>query len=457
MTDTNADLAALDAAHNLHPWNQMQGAPERRVIVKGDGLLLWDDQGNRYLDAVGGLWCTQIGLGRSEMAQTIADQAQRLAFSSTFVDMSNGPAARLVAKLAELAPGDLNRVHLTTGGSTALDSAFRMVVYAQTAMGRPDKTHVIARQHSYHGSTFAAMSLGMRDGDRAPEFRYLSDGISHVHAPHQYRPPEGCEGDLTDWLVAEFEAEIDRIGPDRVGAFFAEPIQASGGVLVPPDDYLARMKQVCDRHDILLVADEVVTAFGRLGHWFASEDVYGVIPDIICCAKGLSSGYQPIGALIFSDQIWDAMASEDRWYTSGFTYSGHPVACAAALKNIEIIEREGLLENALKMGALFQDALAPLADLPLVGDVRGKALIGCVEFVANKATKALLPDAVDIGHLIADAAEARGLMVRPIGHLNVMSPALTIDELQISFIAETLENVIKTVADDLTRQNITLD
>ncbi len=457
MTDTNADLAALDHAHNLHPWNQMQGSTDRRVIVKGDGLLLWDDQGNRYLDAVGGLWCTQIGLGRTEMAQAIGDQAQRLAFSSTFVDMSNGPAALLVAKLAELAPGDLNRVHLTTGGSTALDSAFRMVAFAQASMGRPGKTHVIARQHSYHGSTFAAMSMGMRDGDRAPEFRYLSDGISHVNAPHQYRPPDGAEGDLTDWLVAEFEAEIDRIGADRVGAFFAEPIQASGGVLVPPDDYLRRMKEVCDRHDILLVADEVVTAFGRLGHWFASESVYDVIPDMICCAKGLSSGYQPIGALIFSDRIWEAMASEDRWYTSGFTYSGHPVACAAALKNIEIIEREELLANALTMGDVFQSALAPLADLPLVGDVRGKVLLGCVEFVANKVTKALLPDEIDIGHRIADAAEGQGLMVRPIGHLNVMSPALTIDELQISFIAETLETVIKTVADDLTRLRFKLD
>ena len=247
------------------------------------------------------------------------------------------------------------------------------------------------------------------------------------------------------------------MGADRVGAFFAEPIQASGGVLVPPDDYLRRMKEVCDRHDILLVADEVVTAFGRLGHWFASESVYDVIPDMICCAKGLSSGYQPIGALIFSDRIWEAMASEDRWYTSGFTYSGHPVACAAALKNIEIIEREELLANALTMGDVFQSALAPLADLPLVGDVRGKVLLGCVEFVANKVTKALLPDEIDIGHRIADAAEGQGLMVRPIGHLNVMSPALTIDELQISFIAETLETVIKTVADDLTRLRFKLD
>lgn len=453
---TNLDLAALDRAHNLHPWTQFAD-DSRRVIVRGEGVHLWDDQGRRYLDAVGGLWCTQIGLGRAEMAEAIADQARKLAFSSTFVDLSNEPAALLVAKLAELAPGDLNRVHLTTGGSTAIDSAFRMVAFAQAAMGRPGKTHVIARQHAYHGSTFAAMSVGMRDGDRAPEFQYMRDGISHVHAPHAYRPPEGCTGDLTDWLVAELEDEIARVGPDRVGAFFAEPIQASGGVIVPPEDYLRRMKAVCERHDILFVADEVVTAFGRLGHWFASESVYGVVPDMICCAKGLSSGYQPIGALIFSDRIWEAMAAEDRLYTSGFTYSGHPVTCAAALKNIEILEREDLLTNALSVGETFQDALRGLTDLPLVGDVRGKCLIGCAEFVSNKATKALFPDTVDIGHRVAAEAETHGLMVRPVGHLNVMSPALTISPQDIGFIMEKLELSIRNVADDLTRAHVGLD
>lgn len=453
---TNLNLAALDRAHNLHPWTHFAD-DSRRVIVRGEGVHLWDDQGRQYLDAVGGLWCTQIGLGREEMAEAIAAQARKLSFSSTFVDLSNEPAALLVAKLAELAPGDLNRVHLTTGGSTAIDSAFRMVAFAQAAMGRPEKTHVIARQHAYHGSTFAAMSVGMRDGDRAPEFRYLTEAVSHIHAPHAYRPPEGCDGDLTDWLVAEFEAEIARVGPDRVGAFFAEPIQASGGVIIPPDDYLRRMKAVCESHDILFVADEVVTAFGRLGHWFASESVYGVVPDIICCAKGLSSGYQPIGAMIFSDRIWDAMASEDRWYTSGFTYSGHPIACAAALKNIEILEREDLLAHALRVGEAFQSGLRGLADLPMVGDVRGKCLIGCVEFVADRVSKALFPDEIDIGHRVASAAERAGLMVRPVGHLNVMSPALNISHENIEFIMVTLEKAIRTVADDLTRSYVKLD
>ena len=449
-------LSEVDRRHTLRPWTSFEQVAREGplVIVRGEGNRLWDAEGRDYLDAVGGLWCTNIGLGRREMAEAIAEQAERLAFSSTFVDMTNDPSARLSAKLAEIAPEGMTHVHQTTGGSTALDSAFRMAQFAQTALGRPEKTHMIARQSAYHGSTYAAISLGLRDGDRAPEFQFKTDTIHHISAPNTYRRPDGLnEEEFTDQLVAEFEAKIEEIGADRVAAFFAEPVQASGGLLVPPDDYLRRMHKVCQANDILFVADEVVTAFGRLGHWFASEDVYGVKPDIICTAKGLSSGYQPIGAVIFSDEIWQAMAAESsRWYTSGFTYSGHPVACAAALKNIEIIEREGLLERSRRMAPILADRLGELGNLPLVGNVRSAGLMACVESVADKTTKALLPDELDIGHRISAAAEARGLLVRPLGHLNVMSPALTISESEIEFIADTLEAAIVEVTDQLTRE-----
>ena len=256
-----------------------------------------------------------------------------------------------------------------------------------------------------------------------------------------------------DYLVAEFEAKIAEIGAENVGGFFAEPIQASGGVIMPPAGYLSRMAQICRDHEILFVADEVVTGFGRLGHWFASKDEFGAQPDIICCAKGLSSGYQPIGAVIFSDRIWAAFEG-DRWYASGFTYAGHPVACAAALKNIEIMERESLLQHAAQVGAYFEDRLAVLHDLPLVGDVRGRKLMMCVENVADKATKALLPDELDVGKRISNAAEARGLMVRPMGHLNVMSPPLVISEAQIDFVADVLKDAITDVTDQLVREAV---
>ncbi|MEM0946677.1 MAG: aminotransferase [Pseudomonadota bacterium] len=457
MTNLSAQaLADMDRAHALHPWTHFDSF--RRdgpmVISRGEGCYLWDADGRRYLDAVGGLWCTNIGLGRREMAQAIAEQAEKLAFSNTFVDLTNDPAAMLAARLAELAPSGLSRVHFTTGGSTAIDSAYRLAQYAQSAMGRPDKTHVIARRRSYHGSTYVSMSIGLRDGDRVPEFVYKTDDIHHISAPFIRRPAD--EAAETARLVAEFEAKIAEVGADRIAAFFAEPIQASGGVIVPPEGYLKAMREVCRAHDILFVADEVVTGFGRLGHWFASEGYFGIDPDIVCVAKGLSSGYQPIGAVLFSDDLWQAMAGADRWFTNGFTYAGHPVACAAALKNIEIMEREGILANARTVGAYFQSRLEQLNSLPIVGETRGAALIACVENVADKSTMRMLPDEIDIGKRISDAAEARGLMVRPMGHQNVMSPPLVITEEQVDFTVDTLALAIGEVTDALVRDGVRL-
>ncbi|PWE34248.1 aminotransferase [Maritimibacter sp. 55A14] len=456
--DAARELWEMDRAHALHPWQHFENFEREGALVidRGSGCHLWDANGGKYLDAVGGLWCTNIGLGRREMAEAIAEQVERLAFSNTFVDVTNAPAARLSAKLAELAPGDLNHVHFTTGGSTAIDSAYRMVQYYQTCAGHPEKTQVIARDHSYHGSTYIAMSIGKRPGDQVPEFRYKQEGIHHVSVPNYYRAPEGMsEAEFCDHLVAEFEAKIAEIGPEKVGGFFAEPIQASGGVIVPPEGYLKRMWEVCQRHGILFIADEVVTAWGRLGHWFSSLDEFGVQPDIVCTAKGLSSGYIPIGALIYSDRIHAAMQG-DRWFTSGFTYAGHPVGCAAALKNIEIIEREDLLAHAAEVGTYFETRLKALEELPIVGQVRGRKLMMCVENVADKATKRLLPDELDIGRRISDTCEEMGLMVRPMGHLNVMSPPLVITRDEVDFVAETLGRAIAKVTDALVADGVRL-
>jgi adenosylmethionine-8-amino-7-oxononanoate aminotransferase len=449
-------LWQMDRRHQLHPWTNFGPFEEAGslVMTRGDGCYLWDAAGRRYLDAVGGMWCTNVGLGRRELAQAMADQAEKLAFANSFVDVTNDPSARLAAELAALAPGDLNRVHFTTGGSTAVDTAVRLVWYYQSCRGQPQKTDIVARDHSYHGSTYLTQSVGKRPGDRVEEFRYKQSGIHHLTAPNPYRRPEGMtEAQFCDALVAEFEDLIARVGADRIGGFIAEPIQASGGVIVPPDGYFRRMAEVCRRHDILVIADEVVTAFGRLGHWFASEAEFGVIPDVITCAKGLTSGYIPLGAMIFSDRIWDAMADTgDRWFTSGFTYSGHPVSCAVGLKNLEIITREGLLENAATVGDYFTAELKRLEDLPLVGQVRGRRLMVCVENVADKATKTPLPDGVNESKRISDAAEAMGLMVRPIGHLNVMSPPLTITRAEVDFVVDTLAAAIRKVTDELVRE-----
>ena len=456
QTLSNATPWAMDHDHAVHPWVNF-GSFEKDgsiVLTKGEGCHLWDASGNRYFDAIGGMWCTNIGLGRAEMAEAIGAQAMKLAFTNYFCDVTSDTTAMLAGKIASLAPGDLNRVFFTTGGSTAVETAVRTVAFYHHCKGNPLKTGIVARENSYHGSTYLTQSVGKRNGDRVEEFRYQSEGIYHLSSPYLYRRPSHMtEAQFCDHLIAEFEALIAREGADRIGGFIAEPIQASGGIIVPPEGYLKRMWEVCQRHDILFIADEVVTSFGRLGHWFASWDEFGVMPDMIATAKGLTSGYVPLGAMIMSDRIWDVMAAGGhRWFTTGFTYSGHPVSCAAALKNIEIMQREDLLGNAARVGSYFETRLAELSALPIVGDVRGRKLMLCVESVADKATKAVLPDEANESKRISDAAEAMGLMVRPLGHLNVMSPALTITEAEVDFVVETLGKAITKVTDDLVRE-----
>jgi adenosylmethionine-8-amino-7-oxononanoate aminotransferase len=380
------------------------------------------------------------------MADAIAAQVRDLAYANPFVDMTNVPSVQLAARLAELAPGDLNHVFFTCGGSTAIDATFRLVQFYQHALGRPEKRGILSRIDAYHGTTFASVSIGGKPGDRIPGFDYLDDRILHLSSPNHYRFGAGrTEQEFADDLVAEFESAIDRMGgPDKVAAFFGEPIMGSGGVIVPPADYLQRIWQLCRDNDILYVSDEVVTAFGRLGEWFASDSMFGIQPDVITVAKGLTSGYLPLGASIFSDRIFDVIAEEGhgRYFAVGYTYSGHPVSCAAGLKNIEIIEREGLLEHVKRIGPYFMERLAELRDLPMVGDVRGSHLMACVEFVADQATKELYPEELDVGKLVANACEPRGLIVRPMVNLNVMSPPLIIDESDVDAIVATLRDAI---------------
>lgn len=450
------DLIALDRDHFLHPWQVFDTYRHDGPlpIESGAGCYLYDADGNSYLDAVGGLWNVQLGWGREELVEAIADQARRLAYSSMFTDMTHVPAVELAVLLAEMAPGRLDHVFFGTGGSVAIDTAYRLMQYYQSCRGKPEKHHVIALDYAYHGSTYAAMSIGGKKSDHPPEFRYITDTIHHLTAPRIYRAPDQMnEAEFCDFLVAELEAKIDEIGPENVGAFFAEPIQGAGGVNVPPKGWHRRMWEVCLANDVLYVSDEVVTGFGRLGRWFASSDVFDIEPDMIVCAKGITSGYQPLSATIFSDEIWDVISAENsgRVFANGYTYSGHPVACAAALKNIEIMDREGVLAHVRDVGPYFQDQLATLADLPIVGDVRGSHLMACVEFVADQATKRTFPDELDIGRIVSRHADESGLIVRPIGHLNVMSPPLVITREEVDIVVSKLRDATIAAMADLQR------
>lgn len=449
----NKRLIESDKAHYMHGYHAFDEHRQHGSlnITQGDDAYIRDAQGQQYLDAVGGMWCTNIGLAREEMAQAIAEQTRQLAYSNSFCDMANDRAIQLSEKLAELAPGDLDRVFLTTGGSTAVDTAIRLVHYYQNCRGKHEKKQIITRINAYHGSTYLTMSLGGKQADRPEEFDFLTDGIHHLSCPNFYRAPEGVnEAEFLDGLVAEFENKILEIGPERVGAFLAEPIMGSGGVIIPPAGYHRRMWEVCQRHDVLYISDEVVTSFGRLGHFFASEAEFDIQPDIITTAKGLTSGYQPLGACIFSERIWEVIAEPGagRCFSHGFTYSGHPVACAAALKNIEILEREALLPRAREVGRYFEQRLRTLEDLPIVGEVRARCFMACVEFVADKTTRMLFPEALNIGEWVHLRAQKRGLLVRPIVHLNVMSPALTLTHEQVDFVVDVLrESILETLED----------
>jgi adenosylmethionine-8-amino-7-oxononanoate aminotransferase len=401
------------------------------------------------------MWCVNAGYGRKEIAETMAEQALQLCYTTTFVDITNAPAAELAAKLASLAPKGLNHVAFATSGSCGVDTAIRLAHYYQSRRGETNRKYIISRKNSYHGSTYLGMTVGLRDGDQSPHFRYVNDLVHHLSAPYPYRRPEGMSlEEFSDFLVDEFARKIETLGARNIAAFIAEPAQASGGVTMPPPNYLPRMRKLCSENGILFIADEVVTAFGRLGHMFASEAEFGIVPDIIVTAKGLTSGYIPLSAVIYSDQVHEVISAPDAdaWFTHGYTYSGHPVACAVALKNIEIIERENLLGNAAEVGDYLEARLAELAPLPIVGDVRGRRLMMCIEYVGDKKTKQKLPDEVNISKRISNECEAHGLLVRPIGHLDVLSPPLIITKTQVDFIVDTLSAAIRKVTDELVRE-----
>ncbi|NOX49424.1 MAG: aminotransferase [Gammaproteobacteria bacterium] len=455
------ELWSIDKNHHLHSYtfpDSFNSEGCKYVLTKSEGVYLEDSEGNRYLDAVGGMWCTNIGLGRKEMATAVAEQIEKLTYATSFIDVTYEPVAKLAAKLAKIAPSNINHVFFTTCGSTAIDSAYRMILFYQNARGKRQKKHIISLNESYHGTTYLAMSIGGKKSDHGPDFDHITDTIHHISCPNYYRAPVGMgEAEYLDFLVDELENKILEVGSDKVAAFFAEPIMGSGGVVVPPAGYHRRTWEICKKYDVLYVADEVVTSFGRVGHWFSSEDLFSIQPDIITTAKGITSGYIPLGAMMYSDDIHKVISEEGhgRCFSVGYTYSGHPVACAAALKNIEIIENENLFDNVNNVGTYFEQRMkSELADLPLVGDVRGIKLMMCVEFVANKETREEFADEVGIGSLVSKQASARGLFVRPIGHLNVMSPSLILTREQADTIIDTLRDSIVATYEQLLEDGI---
>jgi adenosylmethionine-8-amino-7-oxononanoate aminotransferase len=452
---TQADaqrLWQMDRDHFIHPYTDFSVFQEEgsQIIQRASGVHVADADGRDYLDAIAGLWCVNIGHGREEMADAIRDQVVKMQYYNPFGHSTNEPAALLADKLAQLAPGTLNHVFFSTGGSTANDVAARLAHYYFEIQGKPAKKHIISRNDAYHGSTYFAANLTGIEGTKIGFNRIAEDIIQHVSAANCYRAPEGMdEAAYCDHLVLELEERIEQLGADNVAAFFAEPIMGAGGVLVAPAGYHQRIQAVCKANDILFIADEVVTAFGRLGEWFASDTIYNTQPDMIVSAKGISSGYIPLGATLISDEMYAVISKpqvEGGALTMGFTYSGHAVACAAALKNIEIMERENLCQHVRDTGPSLLKHLQCLRELPTVGDVRGSHYMVGIELVANKATKQGFDGTVGAAQRVFKRCLGRGLIIRPVGNVIVLSPPLIFTEAHCQQVATTLYDSINETA-----------
>ena len=457
---TNLGTEQLQEKDNrfIHPWQEIKGigTTKRTVIKKAEGIYLHDSDGNKMIDGPAGMWCVNVGYGRTEIADAIRDQALEMPYCSPWSETS-APAAILADKLAEISPGDLNNVFLTNSGSTAVDSALRFVMFFNNVLGRPEKKHIISRHKAYHGSTFLSSSAAGKERDKS--FMDTNTELFHfISDPKPYVRPEGMSvDDWLEFLVKEFEDKILDLGADKVAASIGEPLLASGGVSVPPKGYHKRFLEVCRKHDVLYISDEVVTAFARLGHWFSSEEVFDIVPDIITTAKGLTSGYQPLGAALISDRVMSQIQGDDApdsYFSNGFTYSGHPVACAAALKNIEIIEREGILEHVREVAPYFQEKLRALSDLPIVVDIRGEGLLGCVECDISDGHESDLAKDHEIGKRIDAHCHTMGLMLRPMINMCVFSPPCIITKDQIDDMFSILRKGIEATMDDLRKEGI---
>jgi len=442
-------LVADDRAHLLHPLQHPADHATPHVWVKGRGAVLTDADGREYLDGLACLWNVNVGHGRKELAEAAAAQIGTLAYATNYVGSSNVPAIQLAHRLTELAYPNLVATYFASGGAEANESAFKTARFYWKVKGQPQKVKIISRQYGYHGVTLAAMSATAVPG-YAKMFEPLVPNFVHTAAPYGYRLAGVRPGETVGQAAARLlEETILKEGPETVAAVIAEPVQGAGGVIVPPDDYFPLIRQICTKHHVLFIADEVITGFGRTGDWFALKR-WGVQPDILSFAKGITSGYLPLGGIMVSQEIVDAMVSApyaDRWMHA-YTYSGHPTCCAVALRNLEILEKEGLVENAAKMGARLLAGLQTLTDFKAVGDVRGLGLMAGVELVADRSTKAAFDPATGTIGKVKAALESRGVFTRNMRDIIAFSPPLVITAAQVDQLVESLRGALETVLPD---------
>ncbi|MCG8597181.1 MAG: aspartate aminotransferase family protein [Kiloniellales bacterium] len=441
-----------DSRHHLHPFTDTKALAEKggsRVITSAEGVYLTDSEGNRILDAMAGLWCVNVGYGRKALAEVAYKQMLELPYYNTFFQSATPTSIELAEKLAEITPPGLDRVFFASSGSEANDTIVRMVRHFWNLEGRPQKKTFISRTFGYHGSTMAAASLGGMAAMHGQADLPLP-GFVHVTPPYWY----DYGGDLSPedfgrQAAKAVEDKILELGPETVAAFIGEPVQGAGGVIIPPETYWPEIQRICKHYDVLLIADEVISGFGRTGAWFACE-VFDIQPDLMTLAKGISSGYLPLSAVMVGERVAETLVQEGREFFHGFTYSGHPVACAVALENLRIIEEEGLIAKVRdETGPYLGEALGTLVDHPLVGEVRSLGLLGAVELVKDKAARAHFDDLGHVGAICRDHCVSNGLVMRAVRDAMICSPPLTFGKNHVDELVRLLRRALDLTARDL--------
>ncbi len=447
MTKRNRLLQDMDRKHLIHPVTSFRMHEARGPILlqSGKGMWLLDIEGRELLDAFSGLWCVNIGYGQDSVADAAFEQMRRLPYATGYFHFGCEPAVRLAEKLVELSPAGLDHVYFTLGGSDAVDSAMRYITHYFNAIEKPQKKHFIALDRGYHGSSSAGAGLtGLRSFHRL--FNAPNQWQHHIPSPYSYRNAIGTDANaVIDASIADLRSKVSTLGADNVAAFFCEPIQGSGGVIVPPSGWLKAMRTACSELDILFIADEVITGFGRTGPLFACESE-NVSPDMMTVAKGLTAGYAPMGAVLMSDQIYQGIADgapPEVPIGHGFTFSGHPVSAAVGLEVLRLYLEGGILANGAKRGVQFLDELRAIADHPLVGDVRGRGMLGAIELVANKATKARFDPSLKVPDRLFEGGFQNGVIFRAFSENIIgLAPALCCDENEMSMIFERIRRTL---------------
>ncbi|MCE9664697.1 aminotransferase [Halomonas sp. M5N1S17] len=449
------ELHKKDITYLVHPQTNL-ALHERQgpaVLARGEGVYVEDDQGKRYIEGVSGLWCTALGYSEERLIEAAVRQLRTLPYGQTFAHRSNAPTIELAEKLVQMAPVPMSKALFQSSGSEANDTAIKLAWYYHHAQGKPGKRKIIGRQRGYHGTGLATASVtGLPHMHE--EFNLPFDWVLHVDCPHYYRfgRPGESEAQFTERMIGNVEALIEKEGADNIAAFFAEPIMGVGGVVVPPSDYFPRLNVLLERHDILLIADEVICGFGRTGQLWGSQTV-GMRPDILTSAKALSSAYLPISATLMTESIYQAMVQQSERlgiFGHGYTYGGHPVCAAVALEALKIYEERDIAGQARAKGDYLASRLEPLREHPLVGDIRGAGLLMGIELVRDKSTKAQFEPSQGVAKQVVDIAEAHGLLIRPIaGDTIAIAPPLIIEEAQLDEIVTTLSLALDRVATGL--------